>query len=81
MLEGADGLAFLYLLIELVSDGPPSVLCMIDGPGAGTRLLPVAGWPVGALLRSSSHLQFRIPVLKTAAVVRQLRESPTFRAS
>jgi CheY-like chemotaxis protein len=75
LLDDVDGFTFLERLIELKLATQPSILCTIDGPGAGTRLMPIDGWPVSTLLRSSSRMQLRAAVLKAAAA-RQLQRPP-----
>jgi CheY-like chemotaxis protein len=75
LLDDVDGFTFLERLIELKLATQPSILCTIDGPGAGTRLLPIDGWPVSTLLRSSTRMQLQAAVLNAAAA-RQVQRPP-----
>lgn len=67
LLPDGDGFALLDLLTCPTRADRPVVLCITDGYGADTRLLPLTDWPVGTLVRSASPASFRSAVLQAVA--------------
>lgn len=68
LLHDTDGFELLYQLMFPRHHHAPSVLCVIDGYGADTRLIPFSEWPVGTVLRSAHPTEFLTAILRAAAI-------------
>ncbi len=72
LLHDVDGFSLLDQLTALDAACRPVVLCTTGGHGANTRVVPIAGWPVGTLPRSLSASRLGALVLEIAQSGRDL---------
>ena len=68
LLHDTDGFDLLDQLTYPSYHGKPAVLCVIDGRGADTRLIPFTEWPVGTVIRSAHPADFLSAILRAASV-------------
>ncbi|HET9017805.1 MAG TPA: response regulator [Thermomicrobiaceae bacterium] len=68
LLPDTDGFDLLERLTYSGFPHTPAVLCVIDGRGADTRLIPFVEWPVGTVVRSAHPADFLSAILRALAV-------------
>ncbi|HUY98711.1 MAG TPA: response regulator [Thermomicrobiaceae bacterium] len=68
LLCDTDGFDLLDQLMFPTFRHVPAILCVIDGRGADTRLIPFTEWPVGTVIRSAHPTEFLTAILRAAAV-------------